>query len=214
MRTSPGATALKRTFCLAYVAAADRTKPMIPALAAAIASWLASPTRAAALDTSTTEPPSPFIRRPPARTHPKAEVRFVAIVAFQSAADVRCAGLRRIEPAQFAKPSSPPSSEVARSASASIASGSVASTVPHGMPSSVARVSSRVASRPARKTFPPEATKRRTSAEPIPPAAPITSTRLAIPRASDAVDTQSQSPTVCSSLASVAMPRIFSMARV
>ena len=50
-----------RMFLEALVAAADRAKPAIPALAAPMASWLAYPTRSAADEINTIEPPPVFI---------------------------------------------------------------------------------------------------------------------------------------------------------
>ena len=70
----------------------------MPAFAAAIASWLARPIRAAALETSTTDPPSVFMSLPAARTQPKAESRLAESVPRHSAVVVRCAGLSRSEP--------------------------------------------------------------------------------------------------------------------
>ena len=56
----PGATALTRTPCPACVAAALRTSASTPPLAAAIASWLATPMRATTELTNTAAPASPF----------------------------------------------------------------------------------------------------------------------------------------------------------
>src|SRR5262245_65770713 len=78
VRTRPGATAFTRMARLAYDAAADRTSPRTPALAAAMASWFAIPSRAAADDNRTTEPPLRVIARMAARTVRNAEVRLLA----------------------------------------------------------------------------------------------------------------------------------------
>ena len=84
VRVTPGATQLTRIPRAAYEAAADKTRPMTPALAAAMASWLARPTRAAAEDTSTIDPPAFIIARAPARTTANALVRYVATMVSHS----------------------------------------------------------------------------------------------------------------------------------
>jgi hypothetical protein len=76
-------------------------------LAAAIASWFARPTRAAADEMSTIEPP-PRITLPPARTAAKAESRLAAIVCRHSSSLVACADFKSIDPTQLTRPSSRP----------------------------------------------------------------------------------------------------------
>ena len=77
---------------------------MTPAFAAAIASWLGKPMRAAAVVIRMITPP--FFRRTlwPPRTVANAEVRLVAIVSFHYAGDVVWAGFKRIDPTQFRIP--------------------------------------------------------------------------------------------------------------
>ena len=53
--TRPGETTLKRSPLDTYEAAAESASPETPAFAAATASWLASPTRAATEESSTTD---------------------------------------------------------------------------------------------------------------------------------------------------------------
>ena len=99
VRTSPGATTLMRTPRGAYVAAADSASPMTPALAAATASWFASPTRAAADDRRTSEPPPlRLIAGATARTSANAVRRLVERTSSHSSGDVACAALSKIDP--------------------------------------------------------------------------------------------------------------------
>src|SRR5271166_3478500 len=80
VRTSPGATQFTRMPRGAYVAAAERVRPITPALAAAIASWLARPTRAAHDETRTIEPPVVIIAFAAAFRTANAVVKLVATV--------------------------------------------------------------------------------------------------------------------------------------
>jgi hypothetical protein len=61
----PGATALTRMPAPAWLAAAARTRPSTPALAAATASWLGVPICAAADETSTAAPGRRALRKAP-----------------------------------------------------------------------------------------------------------------------------------------------------
>jgi hypothetical protein len=150
---------------------------MTPALAAAIASWLARPRRAAADDTRTTLPPPGCAAstRPAARTVANAVVRLSAIVRANSSAVVRCAGLSSSEPTQFTSPAIGPwraatSATPWSTASNCVASRTMVSTAPS--PSEAASASSFAASRAASTTRAPLAVSRCASALPMPPVAP------------------------------------------
>ena len=73
-----------------------------------MASWFAIPSRAAAEDIRTTEPPVPVIARTAARTVRNAEVRLAASTPAHSSSVVRWAGFSTSEPTQLTTPSMPP----------------------------------------------------------------------------------------------------------
>ena len=108
--TSPGATAFTRMLFDAPVAAAARVSPSTAPLAAAIASWLTSPTDAAHDDKSTTLPPAFRIALDDARTSANAVAMFWLKTSSKSCREVDDAGLSMIEPAKFAAPSNVPTS--------------------------------------------------------------------------------------------------------
>mmetsp|Transcript_44622 Transcript_44622/g.74433 ORF Transcript_44622/g.74433 Transcript_44622/m.74433 type:complete len:262 (+) Transcript_44622:143-928(+) len=111
VRVSPGATQFTRMLAPAYVAAADRASPTIPAFAAAMASWLGSPVWATAEEQRTMDPPLGdclLITLTAAFTAQNALNRFVLITSLNSSSVVVCAGLRSTEPTQFTTPSTRP----------------------------------------------------------------------------------------------------------
>ncbi len=147
---------------------------MTPALAAAMASWLAIPSRAAAEEVRTIDPPVFLMARDAARTVANAEPRFVRKTSVHSSGVVRCAGLSRSDPTQFAIPSRRPWRVSTSLTHESTSDGSVASTLEVATPRSSARASSRSWRRPTATTSHGSSNSWRQTAVPIPPVAPRT----------------------------------------
>mmetsp|Transcript_16535 Transcript_16535/g.35769 ORF Transcript_16535/g.35769 Transcript_16535/m.35769 type:complete len:226 (-) Transcript_16535:174-851(-) len=174
----PGATQFTRMFLGAYVEAALRARPVTPALAAAMASWLGMPCLATADEQNTMEPPPlPIMRFTEERSTLKQDVRFSLMTWSNSASEVVCADLSTMLPTQFATPLMWPwvSTALAMASSTCLESVTSAVSVEAEAPSSACRVLSFPASRPTSTTLEPWCWARRLhNAEPMPPVAPNT----------------------------------------